>query len=350
VTFIAQFSEIQAEIKRRGIAAYDMRDEGHLELVFVGPSGLDRDDADYREKVNFSFLPGESGEPRKITVPESDSPIRYFLDGTQRTLRAFYCQNIPIVAGVVAAAVLVRNDRGEPRVMPGMIRFRHAWIIPKKSGIAEVDHLIEVITAKGGEVVDPLDDPRFDDERYANELLEFGGLLEHAFKRVGALRTEIELELLRLWCGNRTDDGLLLVDGPLREDAPGAIGLVKAFTRQYFMGAEAMTLFRLGHGERTAAFTVADFWRRDYPVDAWYQRHWDASGRDPRHALVRLELSSNWPEKPSVDDVAGWVMRERVPAAKADARWATLLYPVHYLEEILKRHIEAQTRGWTTRR
>jgi hypothetical protein len=350
VSFIAQFTEIQAEIKRRGIAAYDMRDEGHLELVFVGPSGLDRDDTDYREKVKFSFLPGETGEPRKIAEPASESPIRYFLDGTQRTLRAFYCQNIPIVAGVVAAAVLERNGQGEPRVMPGMLRFRHAWIIPRQSGIAEVNNLIEAIEAKGGDVVDPLDHPRFDGERYANELLEFGGLLEHAFKRVGALRTEIELELLRKWCDNRQDDGLLLVDGPLREEAKGAIGLVKAFTRQYFMGAEATTLFRLKHGERTAAFTVEDFWRTGHPVDAWYQRHWDASGRDPRHALIRLELSSKWLEKPSIDDIAGWVMRERIPAAKADARWATLLYPVHYLEEILKRHIEAQTRGWTTRR
>jgi hypothetical protein len=349
VTFIAQFSEIQAEIERLGIAAYDMRDEGHLELVFVGPSGLDRDDGDYRERVKFQLLPGETGEPRDIGTPASPSPIRCFLDGTQRTLRAFYCQNIPIVAGIVAAAVLERSERGEPRIMPGMIAFRHAWIIPRRSGIAEIDRLIDLIRAKGGDVVDPLDHPRFDGERYDAELHEFGGLLEHAFKRVGGLRTEIEMELLRRWCAARRDDSLLLVDGPLREEACGAIGLVKAFTRQYFMGAEATTLFRLRHGQRTAAFTVEDFWRSGHPVDAWYQRHFDASGRDPRHALIRIELSSRAADKPAIDDVAGWVMRERVPAAKADARWATLLYPVHYLEEILKRHIDAQTRGWTRR-
>ncbi|MCC6791659.1 MAG: hypothetical protein IT336_08245 [Thermomicrobiales bacterium] len=349
MTFIAQFGEIQAEIERQGIAAYDMRDEGHLELVFVGASGIDRDDGEYRERVKFRFLTGESGDPREIRVPLTAAPIRYFLDGTQRTLRAFYCQNIPIVAGIVAAAVLERSERGEPRIMPGMIAFRHAWIIPMRSGIPEIDRLIALIHSKGGEVVDPLDHPRFAGDRYAEELHEFGGLLEHAFKRVGGLRTEIELDLLRRWCANRQDDGLLLVDGPLREEACGAIGLVKAFTRQYFMGAEATTLFRLRHGHRTAAFTVEDFWRAGHTVDAWYQRHFDASGRDPRHALIRIELSSNAPGKPDIDDVAGWVMRERVPAAKADARWATLLYPVHYLEEILKRHIDAQTRGWTRR-
>jgi hypothetical protein len=351
VTFIAQFSEIQAEIKRQGIAAYDMRDEGHLEMVYVGQSGLDRDDGDYRERVGFKLLPGETGDPRKIAEPTRASPIRYFLDGAQRTLRAFYCQNIPIVAGIVAAAVLERSVEGEPRVMPGMIAFRHAWIIPMRTAIPEIDHMIDVIRSKGGDIVDPLDDKRFDDdEKYATELHEFGGLMEHAFKRVGALRTEIELDLLDRWCASRKDDSLLLMDGPIRRESCGAVGLVKAFTRQYFMGAEATTLFRLQHGERTAAFTVADFWRANHPVDAWYQRHFSADGRDPRHALVRIELSSNAPGKPDVDDVAGWVMRERAPSAKNDARWATLLYPVHYLEEILKRHIDAQTRGWTTRR
>jgi hypothetical protein len=132
--------------------------------------------------------------------------------------------------------------------------------------------------------------------------------------------------------------------------SPCAVGLVKSFTRQYLTGEASTMLFRLKHGERSAAFSVADGWRDGTRVNAWYQRHWDATGRDPRHALVRLEMSSDWTGQPSIDDVAGWVMRERVPSAQADARWATLLYPVHYLEAILKRHIDAQTRGWTTRR
>ena len=44
--------------------------------------------------------------------------------------------------------------------------------------------------------------------------------------------------------------------------------------------------------------------------------------------------------------MSAWLMAERTPRATADARWATLLYPVHYLERILKRRLEADTRGW----
>jgi hypothetical protein len=40
------------------------------------------------------------------------------------------------------------------------------------------------------------------------------------------------------------------------------------------------------------------------------------------------------------------VLAERTPRATGDARWATLLYPVHLLERILKRRLDADTRGW----
>jgi hypothetical protein len=348
VSFIAQFSEIHAEIQRRGIAAFDMRDEGHLELVYVGPSGLETDHGG-RASVQFSWLESNPGIARQVPEPPAPSPIRYFLDGSQRTLRAFYCDNVPVITGVVGAAVLERNDKGEPRILPGMLAFRHVWVIPLNSDLPGLNQLVEVIWERGGEIVDPLDDVPAD--RYQDELLEFGGVVERGFKRVGKVRQELESALLARWCSEYGDrDGMLLADGPLRMSAPGAIGLVKSFTRQYLSGEASTALFRMKHGERSAAFSVIDGWRRDAAVNAWYQRHWDATGRDPRHALIRLELSHGWEGQPSFDDVAGWVMRERVPAAKADARWATLLYPVHYLEEILKRRIDAETRGWTSRR
>lgn len=349
MSFIAQFSEIQAEIRRRGIAAYDMRDEGHLELVYVRPSGLDRDDNAGENRPEVTWLEDAPARARTIGPPSRTSPIRYFLDGSQRTLRAFYCDNIPVITGIVGAAVLERSDSGEPRVLPGKLAFKHVWVIPLRTSLPGLDQLIDVIRARGGEIVDSLDD--LSDERYEQELAEFGGMIERGFKRVGRVRQDVEAQLLAAWCAENGDgSGLLLVDGPLRSTAPCAIGLLKSFTRQYLIGEASTALFRLRHGERSAAFSVADGWRAGHRVNAWYQRHFDAAGRDPRYALVRLELSSAWTNQPPIDDVAAWVMRERAPAAKADARWATLLYPVHYLEAILKRHIEAQTRGWSARR
>ena len=47
-----------------------------------------------------------------------------------------------------------------------------------------------------------------------------------------------------------------------------------------------------------------------------------------------------------IDDIASWLMAERVPRPTADSRWPTLLYPVHLLERILKRRIAQITAGW----
>lgn len=349
MSFITQFSDIHAEIRRRGIDAYDMRDEGHLELVFVGSAGLESESAGPRGAEAFTWLETEYTRAYPVPAPREPSPIRYFLDGSQRTLRAFYCDNVPVITGIVGAAVLERSVAGEPRVLPGMLAFKHVWVIPRTTDLPGLNQLIDVIESRGGEIVDPLDGLYGD--RYQEELREFGGVIERGFKRVGVERQKLESELLARWCAELGPEaGLLLADGPLRAVSPGAIGLVKSFTRQYLTGEASTALFRLRHGERSAAFSVIDGWRKDAKVNAWYQRHWDATGRDPRHALIRLELSSDWRDQPGVNDVAGWVMRERVPAAKADARWATLLYPVHYLEEILKRRIEAETRGWSSRR
>jgi len=346
VSFIARFRQIHAELERQGIPAFDMRDEGHLENIFVGATGADPDGQPPRNEAPLTWLENDSTRPRVIQAPGEASRIRYFLDGTQRTLRALYCDNLPIVVGVVGAAVIRRDDDGRLHVVPGMVGFKRFWVAPRRAHKYDLDRLLSVLEDAGEEIVDPLE--KFSEDRYAAELADFGGVIEHAFKRVGVIRQELEQALVLRWNDEIGDhDGMLLVDGPLRAPVTGAIGLVKSFTRQYVSGAESATLFRLKHGERTAAFSVTDGWRSDTPVQVWYQRHWDATGRDPRHALIRIELFDGWVDHPSFDDVSAWVLRERLPAARADARWATLLYPIHHLEEVLKGELEAQTRGWS---
>lgn len=347
MSFIARFREIHGDILREGIDAHDMRDDGHLERVFIGAPGSDGEDVPGAGRIEW--LESEPARPRVIAPVQASSQIRYFLDGAQRTLRAFYADNIPVIAGIVGAAVLRRDESGGLSVVEGMAEFRRVWVAPVVSDRTEINKIVTVLLRRGERVLDPLQ--KFEKEaEYERELGDFSGLVEHAFKCVGNERAELEHALLLKWRDRPTqDDGLLLVDGPLRAPVVGAVGLVKSFTRQYLSGAEAATLFRLRQTERTAAFRVTDAWRPDTPIRAWYQRHWSAAGRDPRHALIRLELSDAWTDHPAYDEIATWVIEERVPTAKTDARWATLLYPVHHLEEILKRQIEAQTRGWSAR-
>jgi hypothetical protein len=124
--------------------------------------------------------------------------------------------------------------------------------------------------------------------------------------------------------------------------------LVKQFSDAYLSGSEATMMLNLPPGFRTTAFFPRD--RSGGPdPDArtlWYLRMWDATGLDARHALVRVEAPSSIRATAAIDRISSWLWVERTPRATRDARWATLLYPVHYLERILKRCLDADTQGW----
>ncbi|MER3485634.1 MAG: hypothetical protein C4345_06375, partial [Chloroflexota bacterium] len=259
------------------------------------------------------------------------------------------------------AAVLVRDAQGECTVMPGMIRLRHHWLAPHRSGDPAVDRFIATVErlAPGANgtrqpsvatrVIDPID--HLDEASYAAALEDFSRLVYLAYDKARKLRQEVEEELLDAWHGATAgSEDWIVVDGALRIAKPRMVGLVKSFTRQYLTGEDAAALLRLTPGHRTRAFGVHDSWRRGTPVTAWYLRMRDATGRDPRYGLVRIETAVGVRDTAQIDEVSSWILAERIPSATADARWATLLYPVHFLEQILKRYLEAETRGWPSPR
>jgi hypothetical protein len=67
---------------------------------------------------------------------------------------------------------------------------------------------------------------------------------------------------------------------------------------------------------------------------------------DARHALVRIEAPRSVTTSGEIDRISAWILAEKTPRATGDSRWATLLYPVHLLERILKRRLDADTVGW----
>jgi hypothetical protein len=145
----------------------------------------------------------------------------------------------------------------------------------------------------------------------------------------------------------------ILVDGRLHDNIPNAIGLVKDLQTQHLIGDEAEALFNLPQGHRTTAFRYvsnADAEARSGLVTEgrtmWYVRLWDASGMDARHSLVRVEAAHGVSTTEQIDEISGWLLAERIPRAKNDPRWPTLLYPIHYLEQILKRRLASVTAGW----
>jgi hypothetical protein len=173
-----------------------------------------------------------------------------------------------------------------------------------------------------------------------------------AYAAARRVRDEVESDVFAAWVAQpawATGDDWIVVDGRLRSQAPRAIGLVKQFTDALLVGPDAETLLGLEPGYRTTAFYPTDRFRGGPEPEArtlWYVRLWDAAGMDARHALVRIEAPGNVRKTEEIDHISSWVLAERTPRATGDDRWATLLYPVHLLERILKRRLDADTRGW----
>ncbi|MBA2520158.1 MAG: hypothetical protein H0V24_10860 [Chloroflexia bacterium] len=351
-TFTEQIARLHAELTADGVAVNDMRRAQSLEHLYAGAF-----DAMAKPKRAISVEPLEGPiEPRPVSpVSPRDSRLRYFLDGAQRTFLALRCNTIPILATVAATAILKRDDEGRCNVVPGTLRLQHALIAPRRHPDPELQRMLKRIDRLGLAVLDPFEvDPQADEpDPESYNLTDYGYLVEKSYRAGRTIRERIELELLAEWSAGRIDTtsgDWLVVDGRLHQPSPRAIGLVKQFSDAYLSGAEAAMMLDLPPGYRTTAFFPSDKGRRGGPgPDArtlWYLRMWDAAGLDARYALVRVETGPTIRSTIEIDQLTSWLWAERTPRATRDARWATLLYPVHYLERILKRCLDADTQGW----
>jgi hypothetical protein len=290
--------------------------------------------------------------------------LRYFLDGAQRTFAVWRCGLVPTAATVVVAGILEREPGEDGSVVPGTLRMEHCWLIPRDTGDHRVEELLRRIDEEGLRVVDPREAERratqasplpTPDIRHptSDSDIDYGRLHELAYVAARNVREEVEARVLSDWVQRPAwdaSDDWIVVDGRLRTPEPRSIGLVKQFSDAYLSGSEAETLLGLPPGYRTTAFLPTNDRRRGGPEPEqrtlWYIRLWDAAGMDARHALVRIEAPRTVCTTEEIDRISGWILAERTPRATGDSRWATLLYPVHLLERILKRRLDADTRGW----
>ena len=349
-TLTEQIARLHSALSADGVAVNDMRRAQSLELQYAGAL-----DTAPRPKRAVGIEPLE-GPIEARSIPRSspaDSRLCFFLDGAQRTFLALRCNTIPILATIAAAAILKRDDDGRCEVVPGTLRLQHALIAPRHLDDPELQRTLAQIDRLGFDLLDPFDIDPVDDEAEESSynLLDYSYLVEKSYRAGRTVREKLELDLLQNWEAgivDPTNEGWLVVDGRLLLPAPRAIGLVKQFSDAYLSGEEANMMLNLSPGYRTTAFFPRD--RRGGPdPDArtlWYLRMWDATGLDARHALVRVEAPASIRATAAIDRISSWLWVERTPRATRDARWATLLYPVHYLERILKRCLDADTQGW----
>ena len=344
--------DIQARLQRYGIAVADMRKAGALELELGIQPVEPPDTAPLRiERLEGPIV------ARRIE-PRNESRFSWFLDGTQKTLPVWRVGVVPVVAGIAVAGILNRDAHGEWAVHPSAIRQRLTWIFPLRTGDPDLQRLEDILAEAGQEVRDPLAYLIPDDgdlTHYHAFAGNYGKMMFQAREIAGKVRGALEDDLVQFWDSvhRPTDpDGWLVVDGRLRRNVPNAVGLVKELLTQHLYGDEAVTLFSLPAGHRTSAFRYqsARAAGEDESTGSgrtmWYQRMWPAEGLDARHALVRIEAGHDIDTPEMYDGIASWLMAERIPRATQDARWPTLLYPIHLLEQLLKRRIAAMTVGW----
>jgi hypothetical protein len=329
------------------IVVTDMSRAGSLELdptLSLDPSGVDRDPGEIH-RLEGAIV----GRP--VHRHEGATPIRYFLDGSQKTLPVWRVGTMPVVVSVTAAGILRREGPDTIGLCERTLVDQVQWILPMHTGHPTLDRIVDALLMLGQRVTDPLDDVHQEDPAaYVREVSVYAHLLERSLSAAKVQRERIEAGILTRWWSEispRDSEGWIVVDGRLRSDIPLAIGLVKDVQAQHLFGEEAVALYDLPAGHRTGAYTLVDADRHAQWVRAmWFLRMQDATGQDARHGLIRLESPAIVAEPDLTDQISSWILAERAPRPSSDARWATLLYPIHLLERMLKRRIQTITAGW----
>ncbi len=336
----SRVQRIEDALRRSGVQPIDMRRAGTLETDIALPE-FGRNEP--LEPPTVEFLEGtlDHIEARPITRANTTA-FRWFIDGSQKTMPIWRVGVVPIVVSIAVAGLLERNDKGECRLVPGSLRESLTWIVPQQTGNPELRTIVDILEAHNQQVVDPLEDQP-DYQRLAGM---YDYVLYYASETAGSQRQKAEYAIAQTWEEEHQhdrSDGWLVVDGRLPVDADHAVGLIKSPEGQHLAGRDAVTLLNLPTGHRTTAYRIAS---RASARTHFYQRMWPAEGLDARRALIRIELSGTDRDIDEFDDIATWLMAERVPTPRSDSRWPTLLYPVHLLERMLKQRLNQITAGW----
>ena len=306
------------------------------------------------------------GAPRAVDpgAPKGTSRLCYFLDGVQSTHEIGRIGPVPIVATTVAAAIINRCDRRFSRmpleIPPSVVR---AIILPLGAD-TRVDALHDLLLREG---LERLYEEQhisstnlvLDSTQYAKpgpDPSDYVGMKAVAFGRARSLRERLGSEMLRQWEGDdrvlEDEEGWIAVDGQLRDVREAnrrVVGLIKSVARPEFRGEEVGVLLDLEAGQRTTSFTPG--WQTSLsPIEqrtSWYLRMWPQQrGADALGSLMRVEAPrGTGPEM--VDEISRWVLAERAPLAKPDPRWPAMIYPIHYVEKILKPLVQGSERAYT---
>ena len=359
--FVAKISDALSGAERRGI------------YVTAGAGSCDMEAQQFSRHSVEEEEPVPTGRPHHLEEPpgprdlgnhDGTSRLCYFLDGVQSSRELGRVEMSPVIVATVAAAIVNRCDRRFSRMPiespPTVVQ---AVILPRSTGDARVEAFWELLLKAGFSELGPDEIPSsphlvLDSAEYMAEAdpSDYVGMRERARVRVRALRERLEGGMMRRWeLDDRTledPDAWIAVDGQLkdiRESNRRAIGLIKSVARPEFVGKDVGMLLDLEPGMRTTSF-VPDWQLRRDPSErrtSWYLRMWPPQrGADALGSLMRVEAPRDM-EPDIVDEISRWILAERAPLAKPDPRWPAMIYPIHYVEKILKPLVQGSERAYT---
>jgi hypothetical protein len=355
--FVAKMSQALERAGRKGI------------YVSAGSCDLEAQQFD-RPSEEEESLP--TGRPHHLESPvgsrnlgghDGTSRLCYFLDGVQSSREIGLIRMSPVIVSTVAAAIVNRCERRFTRMPlespPVVVQ---AVILPRSAGEASVEAFWDLLLAAGFSELGPDEVPTsphlvLDSAQYIAEAdpSDYVGMRERARVRVRSLRERLEGGLLRRWEGDdrvlADSETWIAVDGQLkdiRESNRRAIGLIKSVARPEFVGKDVGMLLDLGVGMRTTSFVPDWQLRRERSQrrTSWYLRMWPPQrGADALGSLMRVEAPRDT-EPERIDEISRWILAERAPLAKPDPRWPAMIYPIHYVEKILKPLVQGSERAY----
>ena len=357
--FVGRLGRVLKQAGRKGIYVTIGSGACNLETQQLNRS-LEDDQEPVGRPHHLETPPG----PRDPGSHDGTSKLCYFLDGVQSSREIGRIGMSPIVVATVAAAIINRCNRRFSRMPleepPAVVQ---AVILPRSVGDERMEALWQLLLEAGFSELGTEEVPSspyivLDSAEYAGEELDpsdYVGMRERAGVRVRAIRERLEGGMLRNWeLDDRTledADAWIAVDGQLkevRESNRRAVGLIKSVARPEFVGKDVGMLLDLEPGMRTTSF-IPDWQLRRDPGErrtSWYLRVWPRQpGADALGSLMRVEAPRDTPPD-TVDEITRWVLAERAPLAKPDPRWPAMIYPIHYVEKLLKPLVQGSERDY----
>jgi len=359
--FVAKISDALIQAECKGIHVTAGAGSCDLEAQqFARHSSDGEEEAPAGRPHHLESPPG----PRDLGSHNGTSRLCYFLDGVQSSREIGRIEMAPIIVATVAAAIVNRCDRRFSRMpMESPPVSVQTLILPRSAGDTRVEAFWELLLEAGFSELAPEEIPTsphlvLDSTEYMSEVdpSDYVGMRESARVRVRALRERLEGGMLRQWeLDDRTledSDAWIAVDGQLkdiRESNRRAIGLIKSVARPEFVGKDVGMLLDLEPGMRTTSF-IPDWQLRRDPSEqrtSWYLRMWPQQrGADALGSLMRVEAHRDTAPE-SIDEISRWILAERAPLAKPDPRWPSMIYPIHYVEKILKPLVQGSERSYS---